>query len=185
MGQAIIYGRWQWCLDAGAHPPRIRVAYTAGAAIGQDYSALTARSAQQEAALRLDRNLRYVCLSPMARSGSTASAGRAGRRVRIVDTAKLVRAPMLLKEYYKRPDAPAEAIDGDFFVATFRKGLTPGIFGTEGQLMKIIRRAKGRGASPTARCMRRIISRTSSSSSERSRKRWCSRQREWSARSST
>jgi len=53
----------------------------------------------------------------------------------------LVRGPMLLKEYYKRPDATAEAIDRDGF---FHTG-DAGYFGADGHL-RIIDRAKDVGA---------------------------------------
>src|SRR5207248_1455137 len=52
-----------------------------------------------------------------------------------------VRGPMLLKEYYKRPDATAESIDAEGF---FHTG-DAGIFDSDGQL-KIIDRAKDVGA---------------------------------------
>jgi long-chain acyl-CoA synthetase len=52
----------------------------------------------------------------------------------------LVRGPMLLKEYYKRPDATAESIDADGY---FRTG-DAGIFDDDGHL-KIIDRAKDVG----------------------------------------
>ena len=52
----------------------------------------------------------------------------------------LVRGPMLLKEYYKRPEATAEAIDADGY---FRTG-DAGFFDDAGQL-KIIDRSKDVG----------------------------------------
>ena len=52
----------------------------------------------------------------------------------------LVRGPMLLKEYYKRPDATAESIDADGY---FHTG-DAGFFDDDGQL-KIIDRAKDVG----------------------------------------
>ena len=52
----------------------------------------------------------------------------------------LVRGPMLLTEYYKRPDATAESIDPDGY---FRTG-DAGLFDADGQL-RIIDRAKDVG----------------------------------------
>jgi long-chain acyl-CoA synthetase len=52
----------------------------------------------------------------------------------------LVRGPMLLKEYYKRPDATAESIDAEGFFHTGDAGLID-----EGGQLKIIDRAKDVG----------------------------------------
>ena len=61
--------------------------------------------------------------------------------IRIADSGEvLVRGPMLLKEYYKRPDATAESIDAEGY---FHTG-DAGIFDAGGQL-KIIDRAKDVG----------------------------------------
>ncbi len=61
--------------------------------------------------------------------------------VRIADSGEvLVRGPMLLKEYYKRPDATAEAMDASGY---FRTG-DAGFFDAGGQL-RIIDRAKDVG----------------------------------------
>jgi len=63
---------------------------------------------------------------------------------------------MLLKAYYKRPDATAESIDADGYFMTGDAGF----FDADGHL-KIIDRAKDVGGSRTARCSRRTTSRTS------------------------
>jgi long-chain acyl-CoA synthetase len=64
-----------------------------------------------------------------------------GVEIRIADNGEvLVRGPMLLKEYYKRPDATAESIDAEGF---FHTG-DAGFFEESGQL-KIIDRAKDVG----------------------------------------
>ena len=61
--------------------------------------------------------------------------------IRIADNGEvLVRGPMLLKEYHKRPDATAESIDAEGFFHTGDAGL----FVDDGQL-KIIDRAKDVG----------------------------------------
>ena len=64
-----------------------------------------------------------------------------GVEIRIADNGEvLVRGPMLLKEYYKRPDATAESIDADGY---FHTG-DAGVIDDDGQL-KIIDRAKDVG----------------------------------------
>jgi long-chain acyl-CoA synthetase len=64
-----------------------------------------------------------------------------GVEIRLADDGEvLVRGPMLLKEYYKRPDATAESLDPGGY---FRTG-DAGIFDRDGQL-KIIDRAKDVG----------------------------------------
>jgi long-subunit acyl-CoA synthetase (AMP-forming) len=61
--------------------------------------------------------------------------------VKIADNGEiLVKGPMLLKEYYKRPDATAEAINADGYFMTGDAGL----FDADGHL-KIIDRAKDVG----------------------------------------
>jgi long-chain acyl-CoA synthetase len=109
-----------------------------------------------------------VCLQP---SGDVKldSVGRPmkGVEVRIADNGEvLVRSPGLLKEYYKRPDATAEAIDADGY---FHTG-DAGFFDSDGHL-KIIDRAKDVGKMACGACSRPTTSRTSSSSSPSSRKR--------------
>jgi long-chain acyl-CoA synthetase len=84
----------------------------------------------------------YVCLQP---DGGVKfdSVGQAAPNVeiRIADSGEvLVRGPMLLKEYYKRPDATAESIDAEGF---FHTG-DAGFFEESGQL-KIIDRARDVG----------------------------------------
>jgi len=83
-----------------------------------------------------------VCLQPD--SGvhfDTVGEAAPGVELTLADTGEvLVRGPMLMKEYYKRPDATAESIDADGY---FRTG-DAGIVDASGQL-KIIDRAKDVG----------------------------------------
>jgi long-chain acyl-CoA synthetase len=97
---------------------------------------------QSEAALRPDRNLR-LRLSAARWQIKFDSVGKPapGVEVKIADNGEiLVKGPMLLKEYYKRPDATAEAINADGYFMTGDAGL----FDDDGHL-KIIDRAKDVG----------------------------------------
>jgi long-chain acyl-CoA synthetase len=122
---------------------RIRMAYTAGAAIGPDlfrfYRSIGVNLKQLYGSTE---TCAYVCLQP---DGAVKfdSVGQAapGVEIRIAGNGEvLVRGPMLLKEYYKRPDATAESIDAEGF---FHTG-DAGFFEESGQL-KIIDRAKDVG----------------------------------------
>jgi long-chain acyl-CoA synthetase len=89
----------------------------------------------------------YVCLQPDGSVRFDTSDGRARCRDRIAENGEvLVRGPMLLKEYYKRPDATLESIDAAGY---FHTG-DAGFFDDAGQL-KIIDRAKDVGKLATGR----------------------------------
>ena len=122
---------------------RIRVAYTAGAAIGPDlfrfYRSIGVNLKQLYGSTE---TCAYVCLQPDGGvKFDTVGLPAPGVEVRIAENGEvLVRGPMLLKEYYKRADATAESIDGDGFFHTGDAGM----FVDNGQL-KIIDRAKDVG----------------------------------------
>src|SRR6185437_10543374 len=80
----------------------------------------------------------YVCLQPDGGvKFDTVGQAAPGVEIRIAENGEvLVRGPMLLKEYYKRPDATLESIDPAGY---FRTG-DAGFFDEAGQL-KIIDRA--------------------------------------------
>jgi long-chain acyl-CoA synthetase len=84
----------------------------------------------------------YVCLQPDGEiKFDSVGKPAPGVEVRIADNGEiLVKGPMLLKEYYKRPDAMAEAINADGYFMTGDAG----IFDDDGHL-KIIDRAKDVG----------------------------------------
>jgi len=139
LGDLLVYGPLRNVLGMS----RIRVAYTAGAAIGPDlfrfYRSIGVNLKQLYGSTE---TCAYVCLQP---DGGVKfdSVGQAapGVEIRIADNGEvLVRGPMLLKEYYKRPDATAESIDAEGF---FHTG-DAGFFEESGQL-KIIDRAKDVG----------------------------------------
>jgi long-chain acyl-CoA synthetase len=122
---------------------RIRVAYTAGAAIGPDlFRFYRSIGINLKQFYGQTETCAYVCLQP---DGGIKfdSVGKPAPQVevKIADNGEiLVKGPMLLNEYYKRPDATAESIDAEGF---FHTG-DAGFFDAEGHL-KIIDRAKDVG----------------------------------------
>src|SRR5438105_6417527 len=139
LGNLLVYGPLRNVLGMS----RIRVAYTAGAAIGPDlfrfYRSIGVNLKQLYGSTE---TCAYVCLQP---DGGVKfdSVGQAapGVEIKIAEGGEvLVRGPMLLKEYYKRPDATAESIDAEGFFHTGDAGLID----DSGQL-KIIDRAKAVG----------------------------------------
>ncbi len=139
LGTVVIYGPLRNVLGMS----RIRVAYTAGAAIGPDlfrfYRSIGINMKQLYGATE---TCAYVCLQPDG-DIKLDSVGKPapGVEVRIADNGEvLVRSAAMLKEYHKRPDATAESIDGEGY---FHTG-DAGIFDADGHL-KIIDRAKDVG----------------------------------------
>ncbi len=139
LGNLLIYGPLRNVLGMS----RIRVAYTAGAAIGPDlfrfYRSIGINMKQLYGATE---TCAYVCLQPDG-DIKLDSVGKPapGVEVKLGENGEvLVRSPAMLKEYYKRPDATSESIDGDGY---FHTG-DAGIFDTDGHL-KIIDRAKDVG----------------------------------------
>jgi long-chain acyl-CoA synthetase len=122
---------------------RIRVAYTAGAAIGPDlFRFYRSIGINLKQFYGQTETCAYVCLQP---DGGIKfdSVGKPAPQVQVKVAANgeiLVKGPMLLNEYYKRPDATAESIDAEGF---FHTG-DAGFFDADGHL-KIIDRAKDVG----------------------------------------
>ena len=139
IGALLIYGPLRNVLGMS----RIRVAYTAGAAIGPDlfrfYRSIGINLKQLYGSTE---TCAYVCLQPdRGVQFDTVGEAAPGVELTIADNGEvLVRGPMLLKEYYKRPDATAESIDAQGY---FHTG-DAGFIDTGGQL-KIIDRAKDVG----------------------------------------
>ena len=139
IGNLVVYGPLRNVLGMS----RIRVAYTAGAAIGPDlfrfYRSIGINLKQLYGSTE---TCAYVCLQPDGGVRfDTVGQAAPGVEIKIADNGEvLVRGPMLLKEYYKRPDATLESIDGNGY---FRTG-DAGFFDDTGQL-KIIDRAKDVG----------------------------------------
>jgi long-chain acyl-CoA synthetase len=139
IGNALVYGPLRNVLGMS----RIRIAYTAGAAIGPDlfrfYRSIGVNLKQLYGSTE---TCAAVCLQPDGEI-KFDSVGKPvpGIEVRIGDNGEvLVRGPILLKEYYKRPDATAESIDAQGY---FHTG-DAGFFDEDGHL-KIIDRAKDVG----------------------------------------
>ncbi|MBI2319151.1 MAG: AMP-binding protein [Betaproteobacteria bacterium] len=122
---------------------RIRVAYTAGAAIGPDlfrfYRSIGINLKQLYGSTE---TCAYVCLQPDGEIKlDTVGKPAPGVEVRIADSGEvLVKSAAMLKEYFRRPDATAESIDGQGY---FHTG-DAGFFDDDGHL-KIIDRAKDVG----------------------------------------
>ena len=139
IGDWVIYGPLRNVLGMS----RVRVAYTAGAAIGPDlfrfYRSIGINLKQLYGATE---TCAYVCLQPDgAIKFDTVGMPAPGVEVKIADNGEvLVKSNAMLKEYYKRPDATAESIDPQGY---FRTG-DAGFFDKDGQL-KIIDRAKDVG----------------------------------------
>ena len=122
---------------------RIRVAYTAGAAIGPDlfrfYRSIGINLKQFYGSTE---TCAYVCMQPDG-GVKLDSVGLPAPNVEVKVAANgevLVRGPMLFKEYYKRPDATAESIDAEGYFHTGDAG-----FFDDGGHLKIIDRAKDVG----------------------------------------
>ncbi|MDQ6620500.1 MAG: AMP-binding protein, partial [Pseudomonadota bacterium] len=139
VGNAFVYGPLRNVLGMS----RIRVAYTAGATIGPDlfrfYRSIGINLKQLYGATE---TCAYGCLQPdRAVKLDTVGLAAPGVELKLSDQGEvLVRGPMLLSAYYKRPDATAEAIDADGY---FHTG-DAGVFDADGQL-RIIDRAKDVG----------------------------------------
>ncbi len=143
LGNFLVYGPLRNVLGMS----RIRVAYTAGAAIGPDlfrfYRSIGVNLKQLYGSTE---TCAAVCLQPDGQiKFDTVGPPAPGVEVKISDAGEvLVRGSMLLKEYYKRPDSTAEAVDAEGY---FHTG-DAGFFDEDGHL-KIIDRAKDVGKMAT------------------------------------
>ncbi|TAG02020.1 MAG: long-chain fatty acid--CoA ligase [Betaproteobacteria bacterium] len=139
IGNVLIYGPLKNTLGMS----RIRVAYTAGAAIGPDlFRFYRSIGINLKQLYGQTETCAYVTLQP-DRQIKFDSVGKAAPSVelKLAENGEvLVRGPMVLKEYYKRPDATAESIDREGY---FHTG-DAGVFDSDGHL-KIIDRAKDVG----------------------------------------
>ncbi|MBG7617855.1 AMP-binding protein [Herbaspirillum sp. AP02] len=139
LGDLLVYGPLKNVLGMS----RLRVAYTGGEAIGPDlFDFYRSMGINLKQLYGMTETCVTVCMQP---SGDVKldSVGRPmkGVEVRIDDNGEvLVRSPGLMKEYFKRPEATAEAIDANGY---FHTG-DAGFFDSDGHL-KIIDRAKDVG----------------------------------------
>jgi long-chain acyl-CoA synthetase len=139
LGNFLIYGPLRNVLGMS----RVRIAYTAGAAIGPDlfrfYRSIGINLKQLYGSTE---TCAYVCLQKDREIRlDTVGAPAPGVEVKIAANGEvLVKSAAMFEGYYKRPDATAETIDQDGY---FHTG-DAGYFDPDGQL-KIIDRAKDVG----------------------------------------
>jgi len=135
LGKVLVYGPLKNVLGLS----HVRVAYTAGAAIGPDlfrfYRSIGVNLKQLYGSTE---TCAYVCLQPDGNiKFDSVGLPAPGVEVRLADNGEvLVRSKATMDGYFKRPDATAEVIDADGY---FHTG-DAGIFDSEGHL-KIIDRA--------------------------------------------
>jgi len=139
LGNLLVYGPLKNVLGMS----RIRVAYTAGAAIGPDlFRFYRSIGINLKQLYGQTETCAYVCLQPDGEI-KLDSVGKPAPfvEVKLADNGEiLVKGPMLLKAYYRRPDATAESINVDGYFMTGDAGF----FDEDGHL-KIIDRAKDVG----------------------------------------
>jgi long-chain acyl-CoA synthetase len=139
IGDAMIYGPLRNMLGMS----RLRVAYTAGAAIGPDlFRFYRSIGINLKQLYGLTETCAYGCLQPNGGVRlETVGPPAPGVELKITDSGEvLLRGAMLLKEYYKQPEATAESIDADGWFHTGDAGLIDA-----GGHVKIIDRAKDVG----------------------------------------
>ena len=148
LGNLLIYGPLRNVLGMS----RIRVAYTAGAAIGPDlFRFYRSIGVNLKQFYGQTETCAYVCLQQDGKVKlQTVGTAAPGMELKIADNGEvLVRGVSVLKEYYKRPDATAEVLDAEGY---FHTG-DAGVLDAEGHL-RIIDRAKdvGRLNGPQGSC---------------------------------
>ena len=135
LGKLLVYGPLKNVLGLS----RVRVAYTAGAAIGPDlfrfYRSIGVNLKQLYGSTE---TCAYVCLQPDGKiKFDSVGSAAPGVEVKLAANGEvLVKSDAMLSGYYKRPDATAEVMDAEGY---FHTG-DAGIFDQEGHL-KIIDRA--------------------------------------------
>lgn len=148
LGNLLVYGPLKNAMGLS----RIRVAYTAGAAIGPElFRFFRSIGVNLKQLYGQTETCAYVCIQ---KNGQVKldSVGQAapGIELKIADNGEvLVKGVSVLKEYYKRPDATAEVIDENGY---FKTG-DAGVLDSDGHL-RIIDRAKdvGRLNGPQGTC---------------------------------
>jgi len=122
---------------------RVRVAYTAGEAIGPDlFTFYRSIGVNLKQLYGSTETAVFVCLQPDHEArADTVGVPIDGVEIKLADSGEiLVRSPGLLKEYYKNPAATAEVLTGDGWYHTGDAG-----FLDAGGHLKIIDRAKDVG----------------------------------------
>ena len=139
LGNLLVYGPLRNVLGMS----RIRVAYTAGAAIGPDlFRFYRSIGVNLKQLYGQTETCAYVCLQPdRGVHFDTVGTPAPGVELKIAAGGEvLIKGPMLLKEYYKRPDATAESIDDAGYFHSGDAG-----FIDEAGHLRIIDRAKDVG----------------------------------------
>ena len=139
LGNLIVYGPLRNVLGLS----RVRVAYTAGAAIGPElFRFYRSMGINLKQFYGQTETCAYVCMQPDgAIKFDSVGQPAPGVEIKIADNGEvLVKGPMLLKEYYKRPEDTAESINADGYFMTGDAG-----FLDEDGHLKIIDRAKDVG----------------------------------------
>ena len=139
LGNLLVYGPLKNVLGMS----RIRVAYTAGAAIGPDlFKFYRSIGVNLKQLYGQTETCAYVCLQPDGQIKLDSVGVPAPYvEVKLADNGEiLVKGPMLLKAYYKRPDATAESLNAEGYFMTGDAGF----FDEDGHLL-IIDRAKDVG----------------------------------------
>ena len=139
LGDLAIYGPLRNTLGFS----RVRVAYTAGEAIGPDlFTFYRSIGINLKQLYGSTETAVFVCLQPDHEArADTVGIPIEGVEIRVADNGEiLVRSPGLLKEYYKNPAATAEVLSADGWYHTGDAG-----FIDAGGHLKIIDRAKDVG----------------------------------------
>ena len=139
IGNLCIYGPLRNSLGLS----RVRVAYTAGEAIGPDlFSFYRSIGINLKQLYGSTETAVFVCLQPDHEArADTVGVPIEGVEIRLADNGEiLVKSPGLLKEYYKNPAATAEVLTADGWYHTGDAG-----FLDAGGHLKIIDRAKDVG----------------------------------------
>ena len=117
LGNVLVYGPLRNVLGLS----RIRVAYTAGAAIGPDlFRFYRSIGINLKQLYGQTETCAYVCIQRNGRVKLNSVGEPApGIEIRIADNGEvLVKGVSVLKEYYKRPDATAEVMDAEGYFHT-------------------------------------------------------------------
>jgi long-chain acyl-CoA synthetase len=139
LGDLFVYGPLRNSLGMS----RVRVAYTAGEAIGPDlFSFYRSIGINLKQLYGSTETAVFVCLQPDHEArADTVGVPIDGVQIRLADSGEiLVKSPGLLREYYKNPEATAEVLTADGWYHTGDAG-----FLDAGGHLKIIDRAKDVG----------------------------------------
>jgi long-chain acyl-CoA synthetase len=139
LGNLFVYGPLRNTLGLS----RVRVAYTAGEAIGPDlFTFYRSIGINLKQLYGSTETAVFVCLQPDHEArADTVGVPIEGVEIRVLDSGEiLVRSPGLLKEYYKNPAATAEVLTAEGWYHTGDAG-----FLDAGGHLKIIDRAKDVG----------------------------------------